>query len=267
MKEYFFLGGLPRSGSTLLCNIFAQNNKFHVSKCTSGLHSVLTTTKNNWSNIIEHKAEGIDFERLKRCQKSILASYYNTDKNIIIDKSRNWIGDIEMLEFILDKKAKIIAPVREVREILASFEALYRKMNAKTQWNFRPEDLVKSKTTEGRCDIWSAGNDVVGFCFNQIKDALTKGQSDRILFMEMDALTHNPEYTMQKIYEFMEKEYFQHDFNNVEQYTKEDDLLAYNIEGLHDIRSKVEPVPKKAYSILGEFLYNKYANQEIWRNN
>lgn len=265
MKEYFFLGGLPRSGSTLLCNIFAQNPEFHVSKSTSALHTVLSILKNNWTTIIEHKAEGVDFKRLAACQKAILESYYQTDKKVIIDKSRNWMGDIEMLEFILDKKVKIIAPVREVREILASFEVLWRKMNAKSQWPFRPEDMVKAKTTEGRCDIWASANEPVGYCFNQIKDAITKGQSDRILFVEMEALTANPQYTMEKIYEFMGKNYFPHNFNNVEQYTKEDDLLAYNIEGLHDIRPKVEPVLPKAREVLGEKLYNSLANQEIWR--
>jgi len=265
-KEYIFLGGLPRSGSTLLCNIFAQNSDFHVSKCTSALHSIITLLKNNWANCIEHKAEGISYERLRACQMALLNAYYQTDKKIIIDKSRNWIGDIEMLEFILQKKAKIIATVREVREVLASFESLYRKMNAKTQWGFRPEDLIKSKTTEGRCDIWASATEPVGFCFNMIKDALAKGQSDRILFVEMDALTHNPEYTMSKIYEFIGKPSFIHNFNNVEQYTKEDDVLAYNIESLHDIRSKVEPVPRKSELILGVELHNKLVNQEIWRN-
>lgn len=265
LKEYIFLGGLPRSGSTLLCNIFAQNPEFHVSKCTSALHAIVSMLKNNWANFIEHKAEGVSYDRLRECQLALLNAYYQTDKGIVLDKSRNWIGDIEMLEFILGKKVKIIAPVREVREVLASFESLYRKMNAKTQWNFRPEDLVKSKTTDGRCDIWASAGEPVGFCFNMIKDALAKGQSDRILFVEMDALTHNPEYTMSKIYEFIGQPYYAHNFNSVEQYTKEDDVLAYNIEGLHDIRSKVEPVPHRSELILGTVLHNKLANQEIWR--
>jgi sulfotransferase len=30
MKKIHFINGMPRSGSTLLCNILAQNPKFHV---------------------------------------------------------------------------------------------------------------------------------------------------------------------------------------------------------------------------------------------
>jgi len=31
-KQVFFISGLPRSGSTLLCNILAQNPEFFVTK-------------------------------------------------------------------------------------------------------------------------------------------------------------------------------------------------------------------------------------------
>lgn len=99
-KAFFFISGLPRSGSTLLCNMLAQNPEFFVSKATSGCHDVLFGVRNQWDSLIEHKAEGVDYHQLKRVLQNILNSYHSTDKNIIIDKGRGWLSLIEMLEFI-----------------------------------------------------------------------------------------------------------------------------------------------------------------------
>ena len=103
-----FVSGLPRSGSTLLCNLLAQNPKFHVSKATSGLHDIMFGVRNQWDKLIEHQAEGVDRERLKRVLKSIFFSYHDTDKPHIVDKGRGWLSLIEMIEFALEKPVKII---------------------------------------------------------------------------------------------------------------------------------------------------------------
>jgi len=84
MKNFFFISGLPRSGSTLLCNILAQNDNLFVSKATSGCHDVLFNTRNQWDRLIEHQAEGIDYDQLKRVLISILNSYHSKDKNLIV---------------------------------------------------------------------------------------------------------------------------------------------------------------------------------------
>ena len=55
--------------------------------------------------------------------------------------------------------------------------------------------------------------------------------------------------------------YYKHDFDNVEQVTKEDDEV-YGAFGDHTIRTKVEPVASKAKQLLGkdvtDWVYNTY---------
>jgi sulfotransferase len=58
-KKYFFVSGLPRSGSTLLENLLAQNPRFHAT-ATSGIMDVMFATRNNWSNMIEFQASPND---------------------------------------------------------------------------------------------------------------------------------------------------------------------------------------------------------------
>jgi len=265
-KKFTFISGLPRSGSTLLCNILAQNPEAQVSKATSGLHDVLFGVRNQWDRLVEHQAEGVDQNRLKRVLQSIFYSYLDPDngKNLIVDKGRGWLSLIEMLEFVLDQPCKILCPVRDVAEILASFEKLWRKTTAKTQWNFEQNDYFNGQTVEGRCEIWARKDQPVGLAYNRVKDALQRGHSSKILFVEFNDLTSYPERTLEEIYKFLGIASFKHDFDNVAQYTIEDDENVHRIVGLHTIRPKVSPVPRSTTETLGE-VAKKYRNLEIWR--
>jgi sulfotransferase len=266
MKNFIFISGLPRSGSTLLCNILAQNDNLFVSKATSGCHDILFNIRNQWDNLIEHKAEGIDKNQLKRVLQSVLNSYHSTDKNFIVDKGRGWLSLIEMAEFILGYTPKIIVPVRDMKEIFSSFEKLWRNSTGSTQWHFEKEDYFKSQTIEGRCDILAHQSQVVGLAYNRVKDAINRGYKNKLFFVEFDDLTQKPNETLKQIYNYLEFPNFQHDFNNVQQYTKEDDDGVHRIPGLHTIRSEVKSVYKDSLDILGKELVNKYSNLEIWRN-
>lgn len=266
MKKIFYISGLPRSGSTLLCNILAQNDALFVSKATSGCHDVLFNVRNQWDNLIEHRAEGVDYDQLKRVLGSILNSYHTTDKSLVVDKGRGWLSLIEMVEFVTGETPKIIVPVRNLTEILSSFEKLWRNSTGQSQWAFEKEDYFKAQTVEGRCDIWSNMGQPVGLAYNRVKDAISRGYKDRLLFLEFDELTSQPHQAIQKVYNYLELPYFEHNFNNVEQYTQEDDEGIHRIPNLHKIKPRVIPVPHDSDKILGNNLIQKYSNLEIWRN-
>ena len=266
MKQFFFISGLPRSGSTLLCNILAQNNELFVSKATSGCHDVLFNIRNQWDKLIEHQAEGVDYKQLKRVLQGVLNNYHSTDKSIIIDKGRGWLSLIEMAEFILGYTPKIIVPVRNISEILSSFEKLWRNSTGFFQWDFEQNDYFKAQTTEGRCDIWSSADQPVGLAYNRVKDVINRGYKNNLLFVEFDQLTSQPAQTLKTVYDYLELPYFQHNFNNVEQYTSEDDQGVHRIPNLHKIKPAVVPVPHDSDKILGKFLVDKYSNLELWRN-
>lgn len=267
MKQFFFISGLPRSGSTLFCNILAQNEDLYVSKATSGCHDVLFSIRNQWDNLIEHQAEGVNYDQLRRVLQAVLNNYHSTEKSLIIDKGRGWLSLIEMVEFITGKTPKIIVPVRNINEILSSFEKLWRNSTGQTQWYFEKEDYYKSQTVEGRCDIWSNMTQPVGLAYNRVKDAIDRGYKDKLLFLEFDELTKQPHQSLRKVYNYLELPYFEHNFNNVEQYTQEDDEGVHKIPNLHKIRSQVLPVVQNSDKILGSYVSKKYSNLEIWRFN
>jgi len=263
-KSFYYIGGLPRSGSTLLCNILAQNDSLYVSKATSGCGDVLFGIRNHWDSVVEHKAEGVDYDRLRGVMRAALEAYHGTDKQVVVDKSRGWLSLIEMVEFVTGASPKIIVPVRDVAEVLASFEMLWRNSTGHSQWGFEKEDYVKSQTVAGRCEIWASASQPVGMAYNRVKDAMVRSRNS-LLFVEMDDLTANPQATMDRVYTFLGLPQFTHDFGNVQQYTQEDDAGVHRIPGLHTIRPVVAPVRKRATEVLGSDLVQKYSNLEIWR--
>lgn len=252
-KEIFFINGMPRSGSTLLCNILSQNPDFHVTS-TSGLPDLVNSIHNMWHHNPVIKASEPTSKQLKIIKDMIQSYHFDTDRPIVFNKSRGWSPLIELMELALDEPIKIITTTRKLTSILASFEKLYRKelKNINSPMVKSPEMSVIS----GRMNAWANG--VVGGAFNSIQDACMRGHRDKFQFIDYIDLTTNPKYEMEKIYKFLNKPYFEHDFNNVQQYTHENDI-EHGFTDLHTIRPKIMPQQDDSREILGHALYNQFS--------
>lgn len=250
-KTYHFIAGLPRSGSTLLANILAQNPRFHTTG-TSGIMDVMFGVRNQWHNLVEFKAAPND-AALLRVLRGILDSYYaDVEKPVIFDKCRGWLSLIEMAEAVLGRRVKILVPVRDIRDVLASFEKLWRSNAKTTQVGQESANYFKFQTVEGRTDVWMQVDQPVGLAYSRIRDAISRGYLDRLYFVEFERLTKDPKKEMQKIYQFLDEKSFEHNFDDVKQVTWEDDSV-HGFKGLHDIRSKVEPIEPQWPKVLGSF--------------
>jgi len=267
-----FCGGMPRAGSTLLLNILNQNPDFHCTP-TSGLVEAVLAFKNNWDNWPEVRAMQVPDRERKKTQvlRGMLTGFFqDVEQPIVIDKSRGWTGEIEMLERVLGRKIKMLVPVRPILDILCSFELLWRNKNK--DLHQVPQEAANRgmwATLEGRCQVLLRLDEVVGSAYNRLKDALARGHRDRMCFVEFDRLTTEPEDVLAEIYDFLELPAFKHDFSHVDQTTHEDDS-AYGWLGLHDIRPKVEPVKSRWKEVLAPYLspdnLKAYKDQNIyWR--
>lgn len=260
-KTIHFISGMPRSGSTLLANILAQNPRFHTTS-TSGILDVIVSIRNGWDKLEEFRASPNDAAKVN-VMRGILHSYYTgVDRPVIFDKSRGWLAYIELAELLLQRRARILVPVRDVREILASFEKLWRANNAVRQPGAEAAFYVDYQSIEGRCQVLLRPDQPIGIAYARIRDALIRGFRDRMHFVRFERLTSQPKQVMQEIYQFLGEQPFDHDFNNVRQVTTENDAV-YGYAGLHDIRPKVEPVPAQARQILGP-AYNLFPGPYVW---
>ena len=256
MKRIFVISGLPRSGSTLLCNVLAQNPRFHATH-TSGCLEVLLSIRNNWDKFIEHQAHH-DWPALQRVLSAALHAYHSTDRPVVFDKSRGWLAYLELLEHVLQEPVKVIVPVRPVVDVLASFEKLYRSTARYHQVPGENEHYFRFQTVEGRCDYLLESQNVVGLAYTRVRDALQRGFGDRMLFVDFAALTQAPHRQIETIYDFLREPHFSHDFGRVTQVTTEDDHV-HGFYGMHRIRETITPARSDAAEVLGKALAQKYS--------
>lgn len=250
-----FCSGLPRSGSTLLMNVLGQNPRFKTT-ATSGICEMIMSARNYWDKISEFRAmDEQESEAAKlRVLRGMLEAYHgNVEQPVVVDKCRGWHSELELLECLLDRKVKVLVPVRHLLDILSSFEKLYRKTKVTRRLPQEDASYYQMLTLEGRCQNLLGVNQILGSAISRIKDAVARGFRDRLYFVEFDRLCRAPRTVLKEIYEFLDEEEFEHDFNNVEQLTHENDR-AHVWMGLHDIRPQIEPVESDWSKVLKPYL-------------
>lgn len=261
MDKLFFQSSLPRAGSTLLQNILAQNPDVYATP-TSGVLELVFAARGNYTNSPEFKAQDSDLMKTgftSFCRRGMDGFYEAiTDKKYVIDKSRGWGIHYDFLNLIYPDP-KIICMIRDPRDIYASMEKNYRR-NPDKQDPVLDWSKMQGTTVPKRIDIW-AQNAPVGLAFERLGEIFRMGLDSKILFVRFEDLCLYPDTEMQRIYQYLGIPFYQHDFDNIQQVTKEDDEV-YGSFGDHIIRTKLEPVPSRAKMLLGkdvtEWIYNNY---------
>ena len=265
MDKLFFQSSMPRSGSTLLQNILAQNPDIYATP-TSGVLELVYGARANYTSSLEFKAQDSKLMQkgfLEFCNKGIKGFYEGiTDKKYVVDKSRGWGIHYDFLNSF-SPNPKIICMVRNLKDVFASMEKNFRKNpekhNPMVDWS-----TMSGTTIPKRVDVWAQGVPV-GMALERLQEIFRLGNDKHILFVRFEDLCLYPENTMKEIYDYLDIPHFEHDFDNIEQVTKEDDEV-YGDFGDHNIRQKLEVVPSKAKDILGKEVINWIYNNYPWYN-
>lgn len=232
-----FVAGMPRSGSTLLMNLLAQNSRFHVTG-TNDLAELFSRTQRDWAAMDGFKAQGLASiaPRMRNTLLGMLSGFYSeefTSGKYIFDKSRGWPGLIEQLENVLERKVSIVCTVRDIRDVCASFEKLLRRHPLTVE-------AVGLSTLEDRLARWLAPDGVIGAPVRRMLDAIDRGLGNRLVIVPYRALTHSPETSVVKLCTELNIPPFLCNPQSVEQVTREDDLGVWRMD-LHTVRQTVEP--------------------------
>jgi sulfotransferase len=256
MKSYHFISGLPRSGSTLLSGILKQNPDFYadiaspVEALTGISIDIITSGESNLT---------VTEDQRKNLMYGIFDGYYqHIEKPVIFDSSRGWTKKTNFVKALFPD-TKILCPVRDIVSILNSFEVISSKNPFHTKTLTEHKDNVFA-----RCDSMMDRN--IGIITSPWM-LLQEGYAlhpEMIMLIEYENLCKTPEKTMRKIYEFLERPYYSHDFENVE-YSNENFDKACNLKDLHTVKRKVEYNPPRC--ILPPEIVKKYTemNMEFWK--
>jgi sulfotransferase len=257
MKSYYFISGLPRSGSTLLSAILRQNPDFYadiaspVESITGSSIDIVTGAESNLT---------VSEEQRKNLMYGIFEGYYkHIDKPVIFDSSRGWTKKTNFLKALFPY-TKILCPVRDIVSILNSFEVI---LNKNCFYTKQINEKVFSQNIFIRIQEIFEREIINYYSFLQEGYALNP---EMIHFIEYENLCKEPERTMRGVYEFLEKPYYSHDFENVE-YSNENFDKACNLKNLHTVKRKVEYKPPRI--ILPPEIVKKYKemNMQFWREN
>jgi sulfotransferase len=263
MKTFYFMSGLPRSGSTLLTSLLNQNPEIHASTNSPLLDTIHYTEEYLLYNSEQYKASP-NLEGAYKVLSSISHNYYsNISQNIIIDKSRGWVNQIQHITDYITKEPKIICPVRSIPDILSSFLLLIHK--SKTT-SFIDEALIKNQikvTNDNRCDFLMSSQGIVGQSLHALSEAFRKGNEKYLLLVEYDDLVKEPQKVLDKIYDFLELPAYTHSFDDIKTKHIENDEV-YRLENMHTVRSKVEKIHRDNSKYLSEYVLNKYSHMEFW---
>lgn len=258
MKTLHFVAGLPRSGSTMMINLLKQNPKVD-GAAVSSLCPIVHQVNTNWDNIEANKEYKNEDSKIN-VLKGILDGYHkNSDKNIIFDKDRMWVSKIALLENLLQREVKILCPVRNPAEILSSFEKITRNNPLLAT---APE-LNGRNTIAARALYYSAPEGVLGLSHALLKDAITVGHLDRLLFVDYNKFCNSPKTQMKRIYDFFELPSFSHNFQKIEQTEVYNDA-AVGLPNLHKIKPKLEKTTVNCVEYLGLDLYEQYNREIFW---
>ena len=255
MKSYYFISGLPRSGSTLLSSILKQNSEFYadiaspVEALTGNAIDIVTGAESNLT---------VTEDQRKNLMYGIFEGYYkHIEKPVIFDSSRGWTKKTNFLKALFPY-TKILCPVRDIVSILNSFEVI---LNKNCFYTKQINEKVFSQNIFVRINELFQREIINYHSFLQEGFALNP---EMIHFIEYENLCKEPEKTMRGIYEFLEKPYYSHDFENVE-YSNENFDKACNLKNLHTVKKRVEYNPPR--NVLPPEIVKKYneMNMEFWK--
>lgn len=254
-KQYYFISGLPRSGSTLLSSILQQNPRFYANISDN----LLSHFRSQIECANATPSSEFNEDRLKRILHGTFNSYYeDIDKEVIFNTNRLWTNLLPDLNSLFPY-TKVLCCVRDINRIIDSFERMHQKNPFKISTVYSKD--VDMNVYTRSASLMSDGG-VVKLPYDSLKSAFTGQFSNTMMLIEYDILAKNPEGTMKAIYNFIGQPYFQHDFNNVETSYDEYDTNI-KLKGLHTTQ-KVVQYKERAY-VLPPDVLNQFSNLEVWR--
>lgn len=262
-QKIFFQSSLPRTGSTLLQNLIGQNPDFYVSP-TSGLADLLLST-------IKSFATNSDFRKLDNynkveqafynfCKQGII-SYYSTftSKPYILDKGREWIIDLNTISKIISDY-KVIIMVRDLRDIIASYEKIYLKDPFhKYKWDI--EYKTPYPVFDERFKQYFEFTPLL-FSLTILYNLVQSKFYNNVHIIKYEDLILNPENELKKIYDYLAIPYFKHNFNNIKQITKEND--NFHLFGDHTLRQKLEAPLENHKNMIPKHISDNIYEENKW---
>jgi sulfotransferase len=196
------VAGLPRAGSTLLCQLLAEHPEINCEGHSSPLCNALLATRRFISDdqffLSQLDVQFDDtYSHLRSAMRGFLHGWHAaSDTPVVVDKNRAWLHCIELL-LHLEPEARLVISIRELGQIYGSIESQHQKT---ILVDFI--DHLADFDRFGRADQLFAKDKAIGAPLSSIQAVQDLPQSvkDCIYFVKFEDLMARPADTMNRVY-------------------------------------------------------------------
>ncbi len=222
--------GLPRAGNTLLGSILNQNPKIKV-----GANSIVPDII--WKTHCLKTDDGFknfpDEDSLDNVLKNIISNYYKDwDCDIILDRSVWGLhANLEMLKKYSPNEIKFVVLLRDLQEVISSY--IHWSENNKPNFlDINTDGSIKSKLdflVREDSDLWRSYWSIIG----------ARDSGFPCFFIRYNDLVNSTSEVISSLYDFLEVDFYNHDYNNISLYNIRN--IQYNDSNvglnLHTVRT------------------------------
>jgi len=267
MKQAVYVSGLPRSGSTLLCQLLGMHPDIYSTNHSSPLVATLDQVKRTLSDdpfLLSQLDTDFDlaYDRIRRSMKAFLKAWLDdTEHPFAVDKSRGWLPQVEILRAI-DPTFKMLVCIRDLGDIFASIEKKHRET---ILLDF--PDHMASGNIQARVNALFADQGVIGsplLAIQNLQDITNQDIHSQIYFVAYEALVENPVNTMQEIYHFIGADKFEIDPENLVVKQEESDSY-YRYKYPHKVKHAImQPSRKNTSETISLRIRTQIINKVLW---
>ncbi len=264
--------GLPRSGSTLLCQLLAQHPKVYSEGYSSPLCNMLLAIRRMVSDDSFFLAQldqqfDLTYAHLSNAMQGFLNGWVKAPEGalVTVDKNRAWLHAIEMT-LQLDPSTKMLVTVRELGQIYGSIESQHQRT---ILVDFI--DHLADYDRFGRADMLFAKDKTIGapLLSVQAMEDLPEAVKRKIYIIRFEDLIERPVAVMNYVYQWLGLP--PHEINPRELMVGHQESDShYRMKYLHrqqkvlskpqphEVPSRIQSQIEQAYAWFYELYYPKY---------
>jgi sulfotransferase len=204
-KRLIGVTGLPRAGSTLLCQLLSHHPDLYCTGHSSPLCQTLTGLRQHLSDSDFFRAQmDVEFDRAYQRLINAFTGFVDgwfaeTDQEWVVDKNRGWLHHLETVQH-LDPNFRMLVCVRELGQVYGSVESQHQR----TILLDFPDHLA-NLSRAGRADKLFAEQGVIGGPLRSMEalQDLDAQLQQKLYYVVFEHLMQEPVAVMQGIYQWL----------------------------------------------------------------
>ena len=236
-KNFHFISGLPRSGSTLLSVLLNQNSDVSCSEYSTPVCSLLTKALSVISEG-EYQTEFTEKQKIDTLS-GILEKYHDIEnKNrVIIDNNRSWCNKLQVIDYLYPD-AKIICCVRDPVWIINSFE---RVIGGHPTISSKLIPIEQRATLQQRVEYLLSPAGAFGYAWRSLQEAYFGQFASKLIIVDYDRLVTAPLKVMRSLEKSLNLSPSTYNLTDISYNPPHAYDNALGTPGLHNVSKVVKP--------------------------